>query len=113
MLDDCSIWLLITQARLSDDLPAHSARVMSVDEEWDSYITCQSRERESAVATEADPAYVIFTSGSTGRPKGTLLRHQGLCNLIVESNELFDVHDDSRVLQFSALGFDVSVLYPE
>src|SRR5207253_10378887 len=82
MLNDCSIWLLLTQARLSEDLPAHSARVLSVDEEWGSSISSQSRQRGIAMATADDPAYVIFTSGSTGRPKGTLLRHQGLCNLI-------------------------------
>jgi amino acid adenylation domain-containing protein len=62
-----------------------------------------------AAATAADPAYVIYTSGSTGKPKGILLRHQGLCNLIVASNQMLDVHAGSRVLQFSSFGFDVSV----
>jgi amino acid adenylation domain-containing protein len=109
MLGDCGVWLLLTQGRLADELPAGSVNVFCVDEEWEPQVGRQSRGRLGRLADEAFPAYVIYTSGSTGRPKGILLRHQGLCNLIAASNELFDVREGGRVMQFSSVGFDVSV----
>jgi iturin family lipopeptide synthetase A len=55
-----------------------------------------------------DGLYIIYTSGSTGNPKGVLLEHRTLLNLIY-----FQYHHTTipfkRVLQFSSIGFDVSL----
>ncbi|QKW09061.1 amino acid adenylation domain-containing protein [Streptomyces sp. NA04227] len=53
--------------------------------------------------------YVLYTSGSTGRPKGVAMRHGALANLLDWQAETFPFTEDDRVLQFSALNFDVSV----
>ena len=69
MLEDASVQVLLTQARLVESLPKHNARVVCLDME----------ERAIALLSESNPisgvvssnlAYVIYTSGSTGLPKG-------------------------------------------
>ncbi|EYU13214.1 non-ribosomal peptide synthetase, partial [Photorhabdus aegyptia] len=54
-------------------------------------------------------AYVIYTSGSTGTPKGVMVEHRGLVNLIQEKITQFGINHESRVLQFTSLGFDASI----
>ena len=54
-------------------------------------------------------AYVLYTSGSTGRPKGVEVTHEGACDLIRGKARAFGVGAESRVMQFSSLGFDVSL----
>jgi amino acid adenylation domain-containing protein len=54
-------------------------------------------------------AYVLYTSGSTGRPKGVEVTHEGACDLIRGKAGAFGVGAESRVMQFSSLGFDVSL----
>ncbi|KAF9573956.1 hypothetical protein EC968_007642 [Mortierella alpina] len=54
-------------------------------------------------------AYVIYTSGSTGKPKGVMIEHHGAVNLVYGRPALFDIHMESRVQQFTSLGFDHSV----
>ncbi|KAK3815515.1 MAG: Non-ribosomal peptide synthetase module [Benniella sp.] len=55
-------------------------------------------------------AYVIYTSGSTGRPKGVMVEHQGVVNYALSRIDEFDLGANSRVLQFTSLSFDVSVM---
>ncbi|KAH8805143.1 nonribosomal peptide synthase Pes1 [Xylogone sp. PMI_703] len=55
-----------------------------------------SNESSYTRAKPSDPAFAIFTSGSTGEPKGVVLEHRG-------------IGPSSRVLQFSAYTFDVSL----
>ncbi|WP_052517558.1 amino acid adenylation domain-containing protein [Archangium violaceum] len=54
-------------------------------------------------------AYVLYTSGSTGRPKGVEVTHEGACDLVRGKARAFGVGAESRVMQFSSLGFDVSL----
>ncbi|MEU0397745.1 amino acid adenylation domain-containing protein [Streptomyces sp. NPDC006208] len=51
--------------------------------------------------------YALFTSGSTGRPKAVQMEHRALVNLVRWWRAQ---QSPERVMQFSASGFDVSVM---
>ncbi|WP_249645169.1 non-ribosomal peptide synthetase, partial [Nocardia sputi] len=55
-------------------------------------------------------AYLIYTSGTTGRPKGVAVSHGAVCDRITAHIRRVRIRSDSRVLQFSPLVFDASVL---
>jgi amino acid adenylation domain-containing protein len=52
--------------------------------------------------------YVMYTSGSTGRPKGVAMEHRALLRIIDWYVNETGILPESRLLQFSALGFDAS-----
>jgi amino acid adenylation domain-containing protein len=54
-------------------------------------------------------AYVIYTSGSTGRPKGVVVPHDGIASLAATAVDRMGLREDSRVLQYASVGFDVAV----
>ncbi|KAJ4315639.1 hypothetical protein N0V94_005836 [Neodidymelliopsis sp. IMI 364377] len=54
-------------------------------------------------------AYIMFTSGTTGYPKGVVIEHQAYVSGAVPRAAAIRRNQDSRVFQFSAYSFDVSV----
>ena len=61
-------------------------------------------------AEAMDECYTIFTSGSTGQPKGVKIHHQNLLNLVAWVHREFGLGADCRVMQYSTINFDASVL---
>lgn len=57
----------------------------------------------------AHPAYVCFTSGSTGESKGIRVAHGPAAAHLASFLRAVAIHAEERVLQFSALTFDVSI----
>ncbi|MFF7730907.1 amino acid adenylation domain-containing protein [Streptomyces sp. NPDC008001] len=55
------------------------------------------------------PAYVVYTSGSTGRPKGVVMPGGAVANLLAWHRAAVPAGPGTRVAQFTALSFDVSV----
>ncbi|KAL8700559.1 MAG: hypothetical protein Q9224_000910, partial [Gallowayella concinna] len=55
-------------------------------------------------------AYLIFTSGTTGLPKGTIISHQAFATSATEHAPAILMNRRSRVLQFSNLCFDASIM---
>ena len=109
VLRDAGISVLLTQERLRDRIPAsEDLTTVCLDSDWPSIETLPHENPQTKVALD-NLAYVIYTSGSTGRPKGVLLPHGALTNFSSANPELFDVREDSRVLQFASFSFDVYV----
>ena len=108
MLADASVKVLLTQAHLVADLPAHAAEVLCLDSDWPA-IARESREAPAPLADDTDLAYVIYTSGSTGQPKGVMVEHHGLVNVAEVHARAFNSGPESRVLQLASLNFDASV----
>lgn len=57
----------------------------------------------------ANPAFVLFTSGSTGKPKGVVVEHGSLCTSSRAHGTNRKIGSHTRLLQFAAYTFDVSV----
>lgn len=55
-------------------------------------------------------AFVLFTSGSTGKPKGILQEHASVCTSSVAHGRALNISSDSRVFQYAAFTFDVSMM---
>ncbi|HET6262476.1 MAG TPA: amino acid adenylation domain-containing protein, partial [Chloroflexia bacterium] len=116
MLADSQAPVLVTQERALSGLfdggvNAQGVQVIYIDREWATLEGESGTDLDEAEVgvTPENVAYTIYTSGSTGLPKGVLVPHRGLCNVITEKIRTYGVQPDSRVLQFVAFSFDVSV----
>ena len=109
MLRDAEIPVLLTEASLRDTLPAHGARVLSLDGD------AAAIAREPAGAPRDDDAdaerlaYVIYTSGSTGRPKGVRVTHGNVLRLFDATADWFRTGADDVWTLFHSHAFDFSV----
>ena len=56
------------------------------------------------------PCMALYTSGTTGHPKGVMLSQRNLSHFTAWYAEYVGLYERSRVLQFSTLSFDSSVI---
>jgi amino acid adenylation domain-containing protein/non-ribosomal peptide synthase protein (TIGR01720 family) len=56
-----------------------------------------------------DTAYIIYTSGTTGKPKGVMVDQLSLAYFTAAAIEVYSLHQEDRVLQFSSISFDGAV----
>jgi non-ribosomal peptide synthetase component F len=59
--------------------------------------------------TPNNVAFVITTSGSTGKPKEIVLEHAAICTSARDHGKMIKLGPHSRVLQFAAYTFDISL----
>ena len=67
-------------------------------------------EEKVSPSIPSNAAYLIFTSGTTGLPKGTIISHQAFTTSATEHAPRILMKQSSRVLQFSNLCFDASIM---
>ncbi|MEH2349577.1 MAG: amino acid adenylation domain-containing protein [Nostoc sp.] len=105
LLNDAQVSVLFTQNYLLDKLPAHTAKVICLDDiHWQSGIT----ENPVNQTTPTNLAYVIYTSGSTGIPKGVAIQHQSLVNFVQAAIAEYKIQPQDRILQFASISFDAA-----
>jgi amino acid adenylation domain-containing protein len=108
-LEDARAPVLLTTERLRKGLPAHDARVVSLDADREA-IAAQSAENPAGFGLTPDNlAYVIYTSGSTGKPKGVLIPHRAVCNHMLWMQTTLPLTEEDRVLQKTPFTFDASI----
>lgn len=65
--------------------------------------------RAQTTVMPGDTAFVVMTSGSTGGPKGVPLEHMAICIMARQHGKVMHIDAKSRILQFAAYVFDVSI----
>jgi amino acid adenylation domain-containing protein len=110
MLEDSAPVALLTEAHLRERFANNDALPAVVDVSGDGALWERMPETNLNPAeiglTPEHLVYVIYTSGSSGTPKGVMLPHRALLNLVHWQGD--DLADTRKILQFAALGFDVS-----
>jgi amino acid adenylation domain-containing protein len=109
MLDDARLPILLTEARLRDQLPKSAARVLCLDSESEES-TAASDANLDGGAGAANLAYVIYTSGSTGIPKGVQVTHAALASLLAAMRGLLAMTEHDALLAVTTLSFDIAAL---
>jgi amino acid adenylation domain-containing protein len=107
MIADSQVRVILTERRLIERLPDHTARVICVDEDWKA-VAEESAENLLTAATADNLAYVIYTSGSTGVPKGVEISHRALTNYIDYAGKFFGLTPADRMVQFASISFDLA-----
>lgn len=95
---------------LTDSIHAHKfdavAEVIVVDQ---ALLDSLNSSATLPTVSPNNPAFVLFTSGSTGKPKGVVVEHGSLCTSSRAHGTNRKVGPSTRLLQFAAYTFDVSV----
>ncbi|UFZ04832.1 non-ribosomal peptide synthase/polyketide synthase [Bradyrhizobium ontarionense] len=114
MLRDSGARLVLTQARLRDQLTAIAAEadagLIVVDPAGDDLMWTDSDSSDLRVPVHAGSlAYVIYTSGSTGEPKGVACTRGALAARLSWMQAEYGLEPDETLLQKTPFSFDVAV----
>lgn len=92
----------------ADKLRSHGLDVMEVCSNSVN-VASEQEPHPKPLVTPSQAAFAIFTSGSTGRPKGVVLEHGTMCLSAETLGDVFHVGPSTRILQFAAFTFDISL----
>jgi len=108
LLEDTSAPVLVTQAKLVDDLKGSEAQIVCLDTDADE-IDAHPTTKPASEVKPANLVYIIYTSGSTGKPKGVVITHEKL--VISNSARIaYFGHTPENFLLLSSVAFDSSVV---
>lgn len=113
MMADARLRVLLTQERWLNNLDSQAVHTICLDRDC-SNIATQSDHNLTAHITPEHLAYIIYTSGSTGKPKGVMVPHHALVNFTQAAVDLYEIHQNDRILQFASISFDAAAeeIYP-
>uniref|UniRef100_A0A0B7KPS8 Carrier domain-containing protein n=1 Tax=Bionectria ochroleuca TaxID=29856 RepID=A0A0B7KPS8_BIOOC len=110
ILSQLECFVAVTSPQHSDLLTQHGYTVVTIGSGTIEKLPKSTTSTLSVHSDPSSPAYVLFTSGSTGQPKGVILDHSAASSSCMYNGSHIQFNSESRVLQFSAYTFDVSVL---
>lgn len=108
MLEDAQAPVLLTQRKLTGNLPPTQAAVICIEEVLDA----APDDQEPNLPPSSGPdhlAYVIYTSGTTGKPKGSLITHRNVVRLFPSTEHWYQFNERDVWTLFHSCAFDFSV----
>lgn len=96
------------QDRIDYMLADSNARLFITEDNIQELVANNDVSNPSVDMSSEDLCYCIYTSGSTGKPKGTLLKHQGIINLVTDLTIYGDLSDCERIGFMTTITFDVA-----
>ncbi|KAK0130297.1 hypothetical protein ONS96_000818 [Cadophora gregata f. sp. sojae] len=108
IIQDVSAKVVLTSSQYCGSFDSSGVTVLSIDQALLDDLPSLSGV-ESLPGKSTDAAFVVFTSGSTGIPKGIVMEHGSFVSSAEEHSKALHINSDSRVLQFAAYTYDVSM----
>jgi amino acid adenylation domain-containing protein len=109
VFEDMTRPMVLTQAKISSDLPSEGARIIRVDELWP-VIELEDARNVDTAYNPAQVAYVIYTSGSTGRPKGVEVTQANVVNLLNSMAKTPGLTAKDVLVAVTTISFDIAAL---
>ena len=111
IVDDVKARVVLTSSKYMERFISFTeVTTLVVDGSLNSKTEASVIEPDVSMPTPDNAAYLIFTSGTTGLPKGTIVSHRAFATGATEHAPQILMTKASRVLQFSNLCFDASIM---
>lgn len=111
IIHDNDAQIILVAPSVKQKLDGLAPEVMVIDQHYfaNRLITAPKSESKTVTVEPSNLAFIIYTSGSTGVPKGIMLEHANICTSVEAHGTILQISPQSRVLQFAAHIFDVSI----
>ncbi len=96
------------QDRIDYMLSDSDAKIFITQENIDQFLSHENTKNPEVPMNSNNLCYCIYTSGSTGKPKGTMLRHNGIVNLMTDLSIYGDMSACKRFGFMTTITFDVA-----
>ncbi|MCP4020307.1 MAG: amino acid adenylation domain-containing protein [Desulfobacteraceae bacterium] len=108
ILEDANCRLVVTDTAGKNELESQFPQVAFVDAHSLNGSRMTALDDTFGIGQKGeDTAYIMYTSGTTGRPKGSLIRHQSVARLVLNTNYI-KISARDRFLKTGTIAFDAS-----
>jgi amino acid adenylation domain-containing protein len=107
MIENAEIGRVVSQGTAREQLKPHGRELLCLDEEWEKIAAYEDTPLPSLTHPE-NLAYVIYTSGSSGQPKASMIIHQAVASMAMDSDYM-RLQATDRMAQVTNSSFDISM----